>query len=294
MRMFWSLTCLMLLATTCRSQDATEGKAEPPAKKLNVKAEVKAKPTSKVVTSTFTVVTVDEDGNVISENIKGGEGQAINRGTSMNFQIKDGVLEILLPDGSKKQVQLGEANAKGKVALSILGEFPADELKLEASEVQLREGVEIKGLAEVVKGFEVQLGESMKGLDQVLQHLDKEESEQLRKKISEAIRKSLPNQQMKLFRLGEAAIVTAEAGNAEGSEPSEGAEVIEVRVEGEAGDKQSLRRIKVIRNGTGTMILRNEAEQPQVVSAENAILQKLDQIIERIEKLEADVKQLKQ
>lgn len=294
MRMFWSLTCLLLLATTSWGQDATEAKAEPPAEKADVKAEVKAKPTSKVVTSTFTVVTVDEDGNVISENIKGGEGQAIKSGTSMNFQVKDGVLEILLPDGSKKQVQLGEATAKGKVALSILGEFPADELKLEASEVQLLEGVEIKGLEDVVKGFEVQLGESMKGLEQALQHLDKEESQQLRKKISEAIRKSLPNQQMKLFRLGEAAIVTAEAGNAEGSEPSEGPELIEVRVEGEAGDGKSLRRIKVIRNGSGTMILRNEGEQPEVAGAESAILQKLDQIIERIEKLEADVKQLKQ
>src|SRR6056297_2852093 len=177
MRMFWSLTCLMLLATTSWSQDATETKAEPPAEKLNLKVEVKEEPTvNKVVTSTITVVTVDEDGNVISENIKGGEGQATKRGKSMNFQVKNGILEILLPDGSKKQVQLGEATAKGKVALSILGEFPADELKLEATEVQLREGVEIKGLEEVVKGFEVQLGESMKGLEQALQHLDKEES----------------------------------------------------------------------------------------------------------------------
>ena len=292
MRKVWWLAAVLLMAGAVSAQETKEESAQ----QEEVKAEdVKVE---KVVKSTVHIVMVDEDGKVIKKTISSdGEGKDGEKGQALSYTMKDGVIQIGLPDGTVKKLELAKLGKAEGVANII--ELRAVPELMKDGKLNIAADVEIKAVGEMMKGIESELHESLKGLEATIQGLDPKAAEEIQKQISIAIASAVPEtSHSKLMRLGKAAIVLSD-------DDEDVAEAIakngrfEFRVQREEDGGKPMRTFRIVRSGKESdgeeevEITKTEKVVVGEASANDKILAKLDAIMQRIDKLEQDVAQLK-
>lgn len=209
------------------------------------------------VTSTITIVSVDDEGNVVKKTFTidgtGAEAKQNAAAAGVSVDVKEvggkGKLTLKLPNGTVKNLDLGTGDLLGGGIIELQVEDKGEN----------KEG----GQARVMRLQAQQLSEQVrKSLESIGPNggIDPEEiSEQIRAAMSEAL--AGQEEGMKLMRLGRAIVL-------------EGKDI---------GD-QAVRRYE----------FRADRDTKENDSSSSAILEKLEAIMKRMDKIEADIAELKQ
>jgi hypothetical protein len=209
------------------------------------------------VTSTITVVTVDDEGNVVNKTFTiDGTGGKSKAGVATGFGIDlqegsaKGKITLKLPDGTSKTIDLGAKELLGDRVIELQVENKGEDSAGEQARVMR---LRARELSEQVR-------KSLEGIGGADGLIDPEEiSEQIRAAMSEAM--AGQEEGLKLMRLGRAIVLDGK----------------------DIGD-QAVRRFE----------FRADHKAKEGDSSSAAILEKLESIMKRMDKIEADIAELKQ
>lgn len=296
----WFLS-LMLCAGTALAQEP----AEPSASEGKEKKEKEVK-VEKVVTSTISIVTVDDEGNVVTKTItsdddghvvmKDGDNKVVAKSIaiagakvgkdgevakSINVEQKDGVIQITLPDGSTKTINLGKIMKDGAEEVLQIKELPLNVTPSVdgAIEIEAEAIGEMKGLAEALKS-NLKIFSEVEGLEGL--------SEEMAEKLSKAIEINFDEGDgdgPHIARFGKIVVL--------GDRVEDGGQGFrfEMKVDGE-GEAEASSDGEVKKKKKVVMQKLQQAEGAQS-SSEAKILEKLDAIMQRLDKIESEVEAMK-